>query len=135
MELLGARLEEARAAGRTTSVALLDLDNFRLLNDTHGHPAGDHVLLEVTRLLERHAPAGALVGRYGPDEFLVVAAPRDAARLEPAMEDVRSALVELSPQFEGSERLPVTVSVGIATYPAQRRVGDAAPDRGRRDAR
>ncbi|HXR27880.1 MAG TPA: diguanylate cyclase, partial [Candidatus Baltobacteraceae bacterium] len=117
VEQLGLRLEEARRAGRATSVALLDLDNFRLLNDTHGHPAGDHVLLEVTRLLQRHAPAGALVGRYGPDEFLVVAPPRDTALLEPAMEDVRGALAELGPKFEGSERLPVTVSVGIALYP------------------
>jgi diguanylate cyclase (GGDEF)-like protein len=117
VELLGARLEEARKAGRATSVALLDLDNFRLLNDTHGHPAGDQVLHDVTRLLQRHAPATALVGRYGPDEFLVVASPRDTGLLERAMEDVRSALAELAPQFEGSERLPVTVSVGIALYP------------------
>ena len=117
VELLGSRLEEARKAGRSTSVALLDVDNFRLLNDTHGHPAGDAVLLEVTRLLQRHAPDSALVGRYGPDEFLVVASPRDTGALEPAMEDVRSALAELGPRFEGSERLPVTVSVGIALYP------------------
>jgi diguanylate cyclase (GGDEF)-like protein len=117
VELLEARLEEARQAGRSTSVALLDVDNFSLLNDTHGHPAGDAVLLEVTRLLRRHAPATALVGRYGPDEFLVVASPRDTGALEPAMEDVRSSLAELGPTFHGSERLPVTVSVGIALYP------------------
>ncbi len=119
VELLGARLEGAREASQAnaTSVALLDLDNFRLLNDTHGHPAGDLVLDEVTALLKRYAPRGALIGRYGPDEFLVVSPPHDASGLEPAMDHLREALTELSLQFEGSERLPVSVSIGIAFYP------------------
>jgi len=123
VELLGARLEgareagEAASAGRATSVALLDLDNFRLLNDTHGHPAGDLVLDEVTALLKRYAPTGALIGRYGPDEFLVVSPPHDPSLLEPAMDHLREALADLSLQFEGSERLPVSVSIGIAFYP------------------
>ncbi|MFI5262778.1 MAG: diguanylate cyclase, partial [Candidatus Limnocylindrales bacterium] len=117
VELLGARLEAARVAGRAVGVALLDLDNFRLLNETYGHPAGDFALLEVAGLLAARAPAGALIGRYGPDEFLVVGSAEDAGLVEPAMEHLRAALADLSLQFEASERLPVTVSVGISLFP------------------
>lgn len=118
VEALARRIDTVRADGGAIAVALLDLDNFRLLNDTYGHAAGDHALREVTLLLGEHAPAAALFGRYGPDEFLVVSGPGEAASLEPAMEGLRSALASISLQFEGSERLPVTVSVGIALYPA-----------------
>ncbi len=117
VEALANGIDAVRADGGAVAVALLDLDNFSLLNDTYGHAAGDHALREVARLLGEHAPPAALFGRYGPDEFLVISGPGDAVSLEPAMERLRSALGTISLQFENSERLPVTVSVAIALYP------------------
>ena len=117
VEDLAARVEAARHGGATIGVALLDLDSFGLLNDTYGHPAGDHVLVEFVGLLREWMPAGATWGRYGPDEFLVITEAGAAEVLEPAVEALKSSLSDLAIQFEASERLPVTFSAGICTYP------------------
>ena len=115
--LLAQELEHARASGVPLGVALLDIDNFRLLNDNHGHRAGDQALLSLVDLIGQHVPAAIQVGRYGPDEFLLVARARDVVDLEPSVERIRTALVDLSLQFETTERLPVTISAGLCTYP------------------
>ena len=57
------------------------------------------------------------MGRYGPDEFLLVAPAEAVVELEPAIERLRTALADLSLQFEATERLPVTISAGLCTYP------------------
>ena len=114
---LAAQITAAEAGGETLGVAILDLDNFGLLDGTYGHPAGDHVLIKVVQLLADWMPRGATFGRYGPDEFLVVTAAGDAAALEPAIEQMRAALAEMSLQFEDSERLPVSFSAGLGFYP------------------
>jgi diguanylate cyclase (GGDEF)-like protein len=115
--ILAEAIEQARMAGRPLGIALVDIDNFRLLNDNHGHAAGDQALLAVGGLLQRHLGEGMDMGRYGPDEFLIVAAPAAVAGLDPLVDRVRTALVDLSLRFQDTERLPITVSAGIATYP------------------
>jgi len=117
VEALALTIDVARRRGGAVGVALLDLDNFRLLNDTHGHEAGDRALGELAELLAEHAPAGATWGRYGPDEFLLLSAPGKAAEIEPAVARLRTALVDRSLQFQATERLPVSCSAGIALYP------------------
>jgi len=114
---LAVEAEAARAAGRPLTVALVDIDNFRLLNENHGHAAGDQALLAVAGLLRSGVVEPMILGRSGPDEFLIVAPPSVAADLEPVVTRLQASLVDLSLQFEASERLPVTVSVGIASYP------------------
>jgi diguanylate cyclase (GGDEF)-like protein len=114
---LAGEIERARAAGAPLGVALVDLDNFRLLNDTHGHRAGDEALLAVADLLRRQIPSTVTLGRSGPDEFLVIAPAESVIELEPALIRLRTALADLSLQFEATERLPVTISAGLCTYP------------------
>jgi diguanylate cyclase (GGDEF)-like protein len=114
---LAAEMERARPAERTIGVALVDIDNFRLLNDTHGHEAGDEALRLVTAVVGRELPAGAVVGRYGPDELLVIVGQDAIVDLEPAIGRLREALAAESLQFETTERLPLTVSAAIATFP------------------
>jgi diguanylate cyclase (GGDEF)-like protein len=115
--LLAERIEQARADGRPLGIALVDIDNFRLLNDNHGHDAGDQALLAVAATLRRHVDDGIEMGRYGPDEFLLVASSTTVAELEPAIDRLRAGLVDQSLRFAETERLPITVSVGIATFP------------------
>ena len=72
-----------------------------------------------------------VVGRYGPDEFLLVAPAAAVWSLEPASYTAQDALADLSLQFEATERLPVTISAGLATYPEHGASVDAAARRGR----
>ena len=117
VEHLADEIERARSSGLPLGVALVDIDNFRLLNDNHGHAAGDAALLVVVGLLRKSLPERVLMGRYGPDEFLLVAPPDVVVELEPALERLRVTLADLSLQFEATERLPVTISAGLCSYP------------------
>jgi len=114
---LADEIERARSAGAPLGVALVDLDNFRLLNDNHGHRAGDEALLAVADQLRRQIPSTVTLGRSGPDEFLLIAPAESVIELEPALIRLRTALADLSLQFESTERLPVTISAGLCTYP------------------
>ncbi len=118
VEKLGSQIDAARKGGGAIGVALLDIDSFRLLNNTYGHPAGDYVIVELARLLSEWMPLGTTWGRYGPDEFLVITANGHEADLAAAIESLRATLQDEALQFEGSERLPVTFSAGLCYYPA-----------------
>jgi diguanylate cyclase (GGDEF)-like protein/putative nucleotidyltransferase with HDIG domain len=115
--LLAGEIEAARASGRPIGLALVDIDNFRLLNDNHGHAAGDQALLAVASILAREAGDEVSAGRYGPDEFLLVARPENVVSLEPILRSTQTGLSDLSLQFEATERLPITVSAAICHYP------------------
>jgi diguanylate cyclase (GGDEF)-like protein len=114
---LAERVELARGAGARLGLALIDIDSFRLLNETHGHDAGDRALLEVSGRLSSIAPAGTLVARYGPDEFMVVGPPMAIEVAEQAVNRLRTSLGEVALRFGQSEALPLTVSAGLATFP------------------
>jgi diguanylate cyclase (GGDEF)-like protein len=114
--LLAEEVESARAGEGRIAVALVDVDNFRLFNDTHGHEAADQVLLRVAELVSREG-AGGHVARYGPDEFLLVLPGSSVEEVEAAIDRLRGDLTEASVQFGDSEALPISASVGICAYP------------------
>ena len=114
---LAVAIESARGADKTLGIALLDIDNFRNLNETYGHPAGDQALAALATLLGDVLPDETQWGRYGPDEFLVIVASEATIDLEPTIDLVRTRLIDLSLQFETSERLPISVSAGICGFP------------------
>jgi diguanylate cyclase (GGDEF)-like protein len=115
---LAERIEADRRTGGTVVLALIDVDGFRLLNDNHGHTAGDEALRTVAALIREHAEEGTVIGRYGPDEFLLIGPESATTDLVASVERIREALAEQSLSFADSERLPLTISAGIATYPA-----------------
>jgi diguanylate cyclase (GGDEF)-like protein len=110
-------IEASRADGSSVGIALVDVDNFRLLNDVHGSAAGDEVLLRVARALNEESGKWAGLARYGPDEFMAISVGPAARELEAAFKRVRSVLDGMSLDLEGEERLPITVSVGITFFP------------------
>jgi diguanylate cyclase (GGDEF)-like protein len=114
---LAIAIEQARTDEAAIGIALVDLDGFRLLNETYGHAAGDRALMAVRTLFEDELPRSVVRGRYGPDEFLLIAARHDVAELLPALEALRTRLADYALQFDASERLPLSISAGICTYP------------------
>ncbi len=110
-------LDEAIPTEQKLGIALVDVDNLGLLNDAHGHAAGDAILTEVATILHEEAHPATVIGRYGPDEFLLVAPPGSVHDLAPAIERLRYRLREFAPSFGKSERLLVSVSVGLCEFP------------------
>jgi diguanylate cyclase (GGDEF)-like protein/putative nucleotidyltransferase with HDIG domain len=115
--LLAEAVESARASLGQISVALVDVDNFKLFNDAHGHDAADEVLRRVAELVEHEAASGCEVARYGPDEFLLVRRDGGIDEMQFAVARLREGLAAVSVQFGDSERLPVSVSAGICAFP------------------
>ncbi len=111
--------EQARAEryGSHFSLVMLDIDEFKLLNDTHGHPAGDTVLRRVGTLLSEQTRAADVVGRYGGDEFLLVLPETSADEAGRLAEKLRVALGEEPYVTAAGERIPIRASFGIAAYP------------------
>lgn len=122
---LATLLESTRDSGAAVGVALIDVDNFRLLNETYGHAAGDAALLAIAEVLQAEMSVASTIGRFGPDEFVVVAPPSCVDDVEPAIERLRHRIEGLSLQFGASEALPISVSCGICYAPAN---GSAATE-------
>jgi diguanylate cyclase (GGDEF)-like protein len=97
------------------SVVMLDLDDFKRVNDTVGHLAGDRVLREFAVLVSGGARATDLAARYGGEEFAMILPHTDRARAERVAERVRAAVYEFS-FLEPEQPLRVTVSAGVATF-------------------
>jgi diguanylate cyclase (GGDEF)-like protein len=119
----------AQAGTRHEAVAVLmiDLDNFKLVNDYNGHSAGDQLLLECSRSIARIVPKGALVSRIGGDEF-AAAVPFDKGRTE-QIEQLVAKLVEAisRPTLINATDIGVTASIGIARSDMAK-VGDQMRD-------
>jgi len=113
-ELAPALIEQQRRAQRDAAVLMLDLDRFKHVNDTHGHPAGDAVLRLAARALQTHSRVDTLLARYGGEEFVAVVPVEDLPSARRVAERLRHA-VESAPWREELQ-LPecVTVSVGVA---------------------
>jgi diguanylate cyclase (GGDEF)-like protein/PAS domain S-box-containing protein len=108
-ELLAADLA-ARRPGQALSLLMLDIDHFKAINDTFGHQAGDHVLIEIASRLRRSLRGNDMVARWGGEEFIVLVrdcALPDAGRLA---ENIRAAIAEVP--FGPMGR--ITVSIGAA---------------------
>ena len=114
---LALAIEAVRFDGTTIGVALIDVDNFRLVNDTYGHAAGDAALCQIAREIQARLPEGAMAGRYGPDEFLVIAPAAQASSLATLIQAIQVSLAAQSLDVEAAERLPITISTGIAVFP------------------
>lgn len=99
------------------AIALLDVDNFRLLNAGHGHRAGDEALRQTAAVLTAVSQPGQLYGRFGPDEFMLADFSPDRRRLITTLSALSAALAEVDLRFGDSERLPLSVSVGVARVP------------------
>ena len=99
--------------GRPLSVAMIDVDRFKAVNDKHGHPVGDVVLKTVVERIQSRLRQEDLLGRWGGEEFLLVLPEVDLDGALTATEALREIIEETEVSVDG-ERIPVTVSAGVA---------------------
>jgi two-component system cell cycle response regulator len=96
-------------------VVVIDVDRFKSVNDTHGHDAGDHVLREVARRIQRNTRGIDLACRLGGEEFVIVMPDTGMERARQVGERVRACIAGEDFEIERGLRVAVTASVGVAT--------------------
>jgi diguanylate cyclase (GGDEF)-like protein/PAS domain S-box-containing protein len=126
-QLLFERLHEVQSTGGTSAVVFIDLDSFKAVNDSHGHAAGDLVLLETGRRLSHLLGDRDLVARVGGDEFVVMAPELDLPGARQLAERVRRVLHQPF-VVEGGLVARVSASVGVALGGPQDDVGEVLRD-------
>jgi len=111
-EQLAAHAASAERHHHDLAVAVVDIDNFKQVNDTFGHGAGDTVLREVAWRIAASARVEDVVGRWGGEEFIVILPHCDVEGAFVVSERIRDAVAASPIQCEGGATIPVTVSVG-----------------------
>jgi diguanylate cyclase (GGDEF)-like protein len=112
-ERLAAEIAYAVRHQGDVSLVLFDIDHFKKVNDSHGHPAGDAVLKHVSAVISARLRAEDVFARYGGEEFVVILRGVDLGGAARAAERLRGAVAGTSPRFEQT-LIPVTISVGCA---------------------
>lgn len=115
-ELLRDEFERSRRTGEPLAVTMIDLDRFKAVNDSYGHPTGDVVLYETARILRDTAREIDMSGRYGGEEFIVILPNTDEAEAARFAERVRAAVAGHEYRDEATV-IRMTCSSGVASYP------------------
>ncbi len=116
-EFLGEQFRISARYGTPLSVLMVDIDHFKDVNDTHGHPTGDQVLRELALALRETQREADLCARYGGEEFVVVLPATAGEGAMEVAERIRTT-IERRAMLATSATLKITVSVGVASYSA-----------------
>ncbi|MCH7858258.1 MAG: diguanylate cyclase [Candidatus Marinimicrobia bacterium] len=116
LEHIEVEIQRTRRYKRALSLLMVDIDNFKQVNDTYGHLAGDNVIHEIAQSLKLNTRRSDFVGRYGGEEFLVVLpeTPHDKARV--LAEKLRQQVAKIVVPIDGEVIRDVTISIGLATF-------------------
>lgn len=115
-ERLAQEVDRASRYHRPLSLIMLDIDHFKLFNDTYGHPQGDNALINLARVLQRLSRASDVVARYGGEEFVLILPETDRANAIALGHRLRAYIEQQRFSDDGSPASNLTVSIGIATY-------------------
>ncbi len=118
---LASAIRQTENTGAPLALVLLDIDDFKALNDRFGHAAGDGVLEDLARLLKAHARVHDVLARYGGEEFALLAPETSLGFAVMLAEQVRLAVHEHVFRGPGADcSISVTVSIGVAAYRGER---------------
>jgi diguanylate cyclase (GGDEF)-like protein len=127
LERLKAEANRTQRGGKPFSVLMLDLDHFKKINDTHGHEAGDLVIMAVAQTLENNLRNFDFCARWGGEEFLVLLTSTGVKTATRVAEKLRQAVAAHEVTYEG-KRIPISFSGGIALHKAGDNVNDTLRD-------
>jgi diguanylate cyclase (GGDEF)-like protein len=106
--------ENAKRRNLELTTALLDIDKFKKVNDTHGHAAGDNALKHVAGLLTDNLRSGDVVARYGGEEFVILAINLDRKQTNKVFDRIRKLIEDQKTEADG-KKIALTVSIGVTT--------------------
>jgi len=112
LKLLDQALEESQQSKKPITVIMIDIDDLGSINDKYGHLIGDHVMREIANRIDKAIPSLDRIGRYGGDEFIVIARSVSLSQALTLAEQVRSA-INKPPVSLKDTSLPVTASLGV----------------------
>lgn len=118
IESLAREINRAEQGAAEFAVLMLDLDHFKLFNDTHGHQGGDVVLREFGKVLVRTLRGGDVPCRYGGEEFAVLMLDCPPAGAWRRAEEIRAAVAAMAIDHHGTVVQGITTSIGVACFPA-----------------
>jgi len=110
---LDGEVARAKRQNKPLSFAMIDIDNFKRVNDNYGHPAGDRVIKSLARLLKQRLSANDLVGRYGGEEFAVILVDTEGAAALKVLDTIRNDFSQLRLVADEKE-FSASFSCGIA---------------------
>lgn len=113
-EMFPRQIDRSLSTRQKLTLIMLDIDNFKLFNDTHGHLAGDQALCMAAKILEESLRPGDLSARYGGEEFVALLPGSDSKQAKKIAERLRSKIEESPLKFEGNMLPAFTVSIGVA---------------------
>ena len=113
-ETLHHEVDRSQRYGNGLSLMLCDIDGLKLINDSYGHTAGDWAIQAVAASLMRSLRKTDIVGRYGGDEFMVILPETSLDGAQTIAEKIRAAIREIRMDYPGSERIGLSLSIGIA---------------------
>ncbi|MCP4445934.1 MAG: diguanylate cyclase [Myxococcales bacterium] len=116
LDRLGSEIKFAVRHKDNLAIILMDLDKFKLVNDTYGHLAGDKVLTRFAQMVQHSIRNEDVFARYGGEEFAIITRSISRADVYHFADRLRQEASELTIEFDGA-RIPITVSMGIATIP------------------
>tara|TARA_R110001606_G_scaffold47517_1_gene120951 strand:- start:897 stop:1934 length:1038 start_codon:yes stop_codon:yes gene_type:complete len=118
MHCLEMETEQARRHGSNVCVVMIDLDHFKLVNDTHGHAIGDRVLIETVKAVQKCLRDRDLLGRLGGEEFAVVLHDTTIDQAANAAERIRAAIEAMQICNDQGQVVPITTSLGVSAAAA-----------------
>jgi diguanylate cyclase (GGDEF)-like protein len=116
-QCLATETQRSVRTGQPLGLVILDVDHFKKINDTYGHPGGDRVLIEIARRLTLASRAGTVVARYGGEEFVLLMPHTGPGQLANAAEQVRQAIANTPIAVKSNTLISVTVSIGASCFP------------------
>jgi len=116
-EALTREMERAKQNRHSVAIIMMDIDSFKLFNDTHGHMAGDKVLRLVADTIRNLTHEEDTIGRFGGDKFMIIVPRANRRRGKATAERIRRRLSEHGMHMDSGQRLPLRLSMGIAVCP------------------
>lgn len=119
-KILQDEVERCRRFGHSVTIAMIDLNGFKIINDTHGHHVGDEVLVAFTQAIKPHLRPVDTLGRWGGDEFLIIWPETQEATGAKAIEGIRKDLADVAGRLSTPD---VTISFGVGIVESDGSIG------------